>query len=66
MKPTAAITATKVSMRNAGVLESSRWAPYAKARKARIRQLADPMAAFRTGWVGAVRFCAGRFRGRAG
>ena len=55
-KPTAAITAIRVSMRNAGVLESSRWAPYQKARKATIRQLTDPMAAFRTGWVRAVRF----------
>jgi hypothetical protein len=40
---------------------SGRLTPYQKARKATIRQLADPMAAFRTGWG-----CFGRFCGRAG
>jgi hypothetical protein len=40
--------AKKVRRRNQGVLWSSRLAPYAKAAAATVRQLTDPMAAFRT------------------
>jgi len=61
--PGTAIAARAARRKNAPALLfwSPRLAAYQKARKAKIRQLTDPMAACRTGWG-----CFGRFCGRAG
>jgi len=60
--PGTAIAARAARRKNAPALLfwSPRLAAYQKARKAKIRQLTDPMAACRTGWG-----CFGRFCGRA-